>query len=102
MGSGFLEPVYQECLERELEARTIPFASQKELKLAYKGFPLDAKYIADFVCFDKILLEIKAVSQLLGVHRAQVVNYLRATGLRLGLLVNFHSTPTLDYERIVL
>jgi len=102
MGSGFLEPVYQECLERELEARTISFASQKELKLTYKGFPLDAKYIADFVCFDKILLEIKAVSQLLGVHRAQVVNYLRATGLRLGLLVNFHSTPTLDYERIVL
>lgn len=63
---------------------------------------MEATYIADFVCFEKVLLEIKAVSQLAGIHRAQVVNYLRSTGFRLGLLVNFHSTPTLEYERIVL
>jgi len=64
--------------------------------------PLDATFFADFICYEKVLLEVKAVSQLVGGHRSQVLNYLKATGLRLGLLVNFHSSPTLDYERIVL
>jgi len=102
MGSGFLESVYQECLRREFQARGIPVRPQAELKLNYKGMPLDATFFADFICYEKVLLEVKAVSQLVGGHRSQVLNYLKATGLRLGLLVNFHSSPTLDYERIVL
>lgn len=100
-GNGFLEAVYQECLEIELALQGIPFTPQGELHLTYKGRPLKQKYKPDFVCFDKIIIEIKAVSELTDEHRLQVHNYLKATGLKLGLLVNFASTAKLEYERIV-
>ena len=101
-GCGFLEPVYQECMEIELEFQKIPFVSEKSLKLSYRGKELKQTYEPDFVCYDKIILELKAVKQLANEHRAQVLNYLRATGMQLGLLVNFGSYPKLEYERIVL
>ncbi len=100
-GSGFLEGVYQECLEIEFSQRNIPCRSQCELELNYKGQPLRQVYRPDFICFDLIILEIKAVSSLTDEHRAQLHNYLKATGLRLGLLVNFGHYPKLEYERIV-
>src|SRR5947209_1492057 len=100
-GCGFLEAVYQECLELELGFRNIPFQPQAELQLTYKGRTLKQHYYPDFLCFEKIIVEIKAVSELADEHRAQVHNYLKATGLRLGLLVNFGSHPKLKYERIV-
>ena len=102
MGCGFLEPVYQECLEIELTLRFIDFKSQAELKLSYKGRQLSSKYIPDFILYDKIVMEIKAAKELTDAHRAQVYNYLKATGYRLGLLVNFGHFPKLEYERIVL
>ena len=101
-GSGFVESVYQECLEMELGDRKIPFKAQVELALNYKGRPLKSKFKPDFICYDKIVLELKAVSGLTDEHRAQVQNYLRATGMKLALLVNFCHYPKLEYERIVL
>ena len=101
-GSGFVESVYQECLEIELGLRNIPFQAQQELALTYKSRPLKGKFKPDFICHDKIVLELKAVSGLTDEHRAQVQNYLRATGLKLGLLVNFGHYPKVEYERIVL
>ena len=101
-GNGFVEPVYQECLELELTAQKIPFTAQSALRLTYKGTELKQRYIPDFLCYDKIILEIKAVKQLTDEHRAQVLNYLKATGLRLGLLVNFGHYPKVEYERIIL
>ena len=100
-GCGFLEAVFQECLELELGDQSIPFVAQPKLLLNYKGRPLKQTYQPDFICFEKIILEIKAVSALTDEHRAQVHNYLRATGLRLGLLVNFGHYPKLEWERIV-
>jgi GxxExxY protein len=101
VGSGFLEAVYQECLGIELAERGVTFAAQAELRLTYKDRKLAQKYYADFVCLDKIILEIKAVKELDDVHRAQVHNDLKATGLKLGLLVNFGHYPLLEHERIV-
>ena len=100
-GCGFVEPVYQECLSLELARQEIPFKEQLELALSYKGTVLQQTYKPDFVCFDKIILEIKAVSKLCDDHRAQVHNYLKATGLKLGLLVTFGHYPQLEWERIV-
>ena len=101
-GCGFLEAVYQECLELELADRDIPFFAQPKLALNYKGRPLRQTYAPDFVCFDMIIVEIKAVSALNDEHRAQLHNYLRATGHRLGLLVNFGHHPLVEWERIAL
>jgi len=101
-GTGFVEPVYQECLEIELGLRGIPFTAKAQLVLTYKDRTLKRRYKPDFVCFEQIILEIKAVSQLSDEHRAQVHNYLRSTGFRLGLLVNFSHHPLLEYERIAL
>ncbi len=101
MGRGFLEAVYQECLEIEFGLRQIPFRSQVALNLQYKRHRLKQEYIPDFVCYDKIILELKAVSETGNDHRAQVHNYLKATGFKLGLLVNFGHYPKLQYERIV-
>jgi GxxExxY protein len=101
MGCGFLESVYQECLEIELSSKGIPFLAQPELELRYKGKTLEQRYKPDFVCHEKIVLEIKAVSDLCNEHRAQLHNYLKATGYRLGLLVNFGQFPKLQYERVV-
>ena len=102
MGSGFLEAVYQECLERELKARGIPFKSQAEIQIFYNGVPLRQTYRADMVCYDKIILELKAVRNLLPEHSAQLQNYLRATGMRLGLLVNFGHFPKAEIVSIAL
>jgi len=100
-GCGFLEAVYQECLELEFADQAIPFVAQPSLQLTYKGRPLKRTYEPDFVCAEKIVVEIKAVSALTDEHRAQVHNYLRATGHRLGLLVNFGHYPQVESERIV-
>jgi GxxExxY protein len=100
-GSGFLEAVYQECLELEFGLQAIPFEPRATLSLSYKGRPLKQTYIPDFLCFEKIILELKAVSKLVDEHRAQVHNYLKATGHKLGLLINFGHHPGLEIERIV-
>ena len=101
MGCGFLEAVYQECLSIEFSNQAIPFKAQVPLELSYKDQLLQQKYIPDFICFDKVILEIKALKDLCDEHRAQVHNYLKATGYRLGLLVNFGQHAKLQYERIV-
>jgi len=101
-GCGFLEAVFQECLVLEFTDQGIPFEAHPKLQLRYKGRPLTQTYSPDFVCFGKIVLEIKAVAALCDEHRAQVHNYLRATGHRLGLLVNFGHYPKVQSERIAL
>ena len=102
LGSGFLEGVYQEALELELAARGIPFEAQPEITIVYKGTVLHQKYRADIVCFNKIIVELKAVKQVLPEHAAQLQNYLRATGMKLGLIVNFSHHPGVEIKRIVL
>jgi GxxExxY protein len=102
MGAGFLEAVYQECLAQEFEARSIPFIALKPLTLTYKGRSLNQVYRPDFVCFDKIIVELKATSAISQEHRAQTLNYLKGTGLRLGLLINFGVSTKAYIERIVL
>jgi GxxExxY protein len=101
-GCGFVEQVYQECLSIEFGLQNIPFAEQVELSLEYKGRQLEQTFKPDFICFDQIIVEIKAVTALNDQHRAQVHNYLKATGKRLGLLVNFGHYPKVEWERIVL
>lgn len=100
-GCGFLEPVYQECMEIELGLRGIPFKPQQKLGLTYKGHVLRQSYEPDFACYERIIMEIKAVSKLTDEHRAQLLNYLNATGYEVGLLVNFGHYPKLEYERFV-
>ncbi len=99
-GSGFLEPVYDDCLAIELSLQDIPHLPKPRLPLSYKEQILRHHYEPDFVCFDKIILEIKAVTKLADEHRAQVLNYLAASGFQLGLLVNFGHYPKLEWERI--
>jgi GxxExxY protein len=101
MGCGFLEAVYQECLEKELGLRGIPFIAQQDLKLMYKGEPLERTYKPDLICYDSIILELKAVKEISDEHRAQLHNYLKATGMKLGLLANFGHYPKVEIERIV-
>jgi GxxExxY protein len=100
-GCGFLEPVYQECMEIEFDHQKIPFIAQSPLKLSYRGRELKQRYIPDFICFGKVIVELKAVSKLADEHRAQVINYLNASGFELALLINFGSYPKLEWERIV-
>lgn len=101
LGNGFLEAVYQEALEYELRKRNIPFEREKELQIFYDHKPLNQKYKADFVCFEKIIVELKAVSNIDDSHRSQTYNYLNATGFKLGLLLNFGHSNNLEYERII-
>lgn len=100
LGTGFLEAVYQEALELELAARGMPYKSQSEISINYKGKRLRQTYRADIICFDKVILELKAVKQLLPEHAAQLQNYLRATGTKFGLLVNFCSPNGVEVRRI--
>ena len=101
LGNGFLEPVYQESLEVELTNQRIPFQREVTLPIKYKGTLLNKSYIADFIVYDKIILELKALDALSTVHESQVLNYLKATGFKLGILVNF-GQPKLQYKRLVL
>ena len=102
LGSGFLEPVYQEALELEFQLRDIPFASQVDLPIVYKEFTLKKTYRADFVCYESIIVEIKALSALTPVDWAQLMNYLKASRLRVGLLFNFGSVPRMEHRRIII
>jgi GxxExxY protein len=99
-GCGFLEPVYHECLAIEFEYQRIPAISKPALTLSYRGRTLLQTYQPDFVCFEKMIVELKALPHLLDEHRAQLLNYLHAAGFELGLLVNFGHYPKLEYERI--
>ena len=101
-GCGFLEPVYQECLEIEFSFQKIPFTAQQELILKYRGQRLKQTYKPDFICFEKIIVEIKAVSNLIDEHRAQLLNYLHATGYKVGLLINFGHHPKIEHERFII
>ncbi len=101
-GHGFVEPVYQECMELELAHVGIPFEAQMALSLSYRGQQLRSTYIPDLICYGKIIVELKAVRMLIDEHRAQVLNYLKASGMQLGLLVNFGHYPGVEWERIVL
>lgn len=100
LGSGFLERVYQDALEIEFKDRNIPYEREKDIQIMYKGKPLGEPYRADFVCYGKIIVELKAVNEILGIHRAQVINYLKATSMKLGILVNF-SEDVIYPERII-
>jgi GxxExxY protein len=101
LGCGFLEPVCQAALALELAERSVPFEREVDLPLSYKGRPLDVFYRADFVCFDSVIVELKAIRTLSGVEEAQVINYLKATGLQVGLLLNF-GAASLEHRRLVL
>ena len=100
-GCGFLEPVYHECLQIEFELQQIPFLSKPLQTLQYRGRTLIQTFTPDFLCYGKIILEIKAVSTLADEHRAQLLNYLSATGCELGLLVNFGHYPKMEYQRLI-
>ena len=99
LGNGFAEEVYQQCLAREFAARGIPFDAKRELRIFYKGEPIEKTYVPDFMCYDKIIVEIKAVDVLTKEHRSQLMNYLRLTKCRVGLLVNFGSYPKSTIEQ---
>jgi len=100
LGCGFLESVYQEAFEKELQLRHIPFEREKEFEIYYKGHKLTKTFVSDFVCYDKIIVELKSVERLNEAHYAQTLNYMKITGYKLGILVNF-AKPKLEYQRIV-
>lgn len=101
LGCGFLEAVYQEALEIELNQQSIPFIREQQLNIYYKNQLLSKKYQADFICYDKIILELKAIDSIAGIHVSQILNYLKVTGCQLGIIVNF-GERSLRYKRIVL
>jgi GxxExxY protein len=100
MGAGYLEAVYRECLEIEFARRGVPFETGKPLSLIYRGQVLRQTYVADLVCYNRIIIELKAIRTIAPEHRAQTINYLRATGMKLGLLINFGATPRVQIERL--
>ena len=99
IGCGFTEPVYQEALELEFDLRGIPYEREKTFRVTYKGQLLDKEFRADFVCYDSIIVELKAVTDFTDEHYAQVYNYLKASGLSLGLLINF-GKKSLEHKRV--
>ena len=100
--NGYLEAVYQEAMEIELASRRMPFESQKQLKIFYKETPLKKGYVPDLICFDEIIVEIKAIQKLGDAEIAQILNYLHATRLKVGLLLNFASRGKLEWKKLVL
>jgi GxxExxY protein len=102
MGRGFLEPVYQEALEIELGRRHLPFETQKRLIIQYKGQTLNKEYAPDLILFGQIIVELKVLDRLGGTEEAQLLNYLKATGMRVGLLLNFGSRVRLEWKRYVI
>ncbi|MGV3662071.1 MAG: GxxExxY protein [Prosthecobacter sp.] len=98
-GCGFTEPIYQECLEMEMTLQEIPYDSQHQIPLTYKGRRLRYTFIPDIICFGTIIVELKAVSTIVQEHRSQIINYLKATGTKLGLLVNFGADGGVQMER---
>jgi GxxExxY protein len=101
-GNGYSEPVYQDCMQIELTHMEIPFDAQRNFPIRYRDIQLKHTYTPDLLCFGQIIVELKAVKILTDEHRAQVLNYLKVTGLSLGLLVNFGSPSRLEWERIIL
>jgi GxxExxY protein len=102
LGPGFLEEVYQEALERELASRQIPFVAQHPVQILYKGSALDKKYKPDFFVYESIIVELKACKALAPDHEAQLLNYLKATGLPVGYLINFGYPTELEWKRMIL
>lgn len=102
MGRGFLEAVYQECLAIEFKRQNIPYLAQPELTVFYKDMPLKQYYKPDFICFNQIIVELKAVKQITDEHQAQLLNYLTACQFKLGLIVNFGSYPKVEIKRMLL
>lgn len=100
LGSGFLEGVYQDALERELTDRRIPFVREQQIPVLYKGKPLSTPYRADFVCYGSLIVELKAIKKLTEIEEAQVLHYLKATGYKRALLLNF-ATPQLELKRFI-
>jgi GxxExxY protein len=101
LGPGFLEAVYQEAIEIELKNRLIPFSSQRLLGIFYKGIRLNKEYLADLLCFDKIIVELKAIDRLSRKEESQILNYLKAANMRVGVLINFGSVGKLEWKRFV-
>lgn len=101
LGHGFLEAVYQEALAMLFDERHIPYEKEKILEIEFRGKYLKKKYIADFICYDEVIIELKAVSELNNNHFSQVLNYLKATNKKIGLLINF-GAESLEYRRIIL
>jgi GxxExxY protein len=102
LGRGFLEPLYQEAFEIELSRRGLPIEHQKELTILYKGHPLQKNYVADLICFNQIIVELKALNRLTGIDEAQLLNYMKMTRMRVGLLINFGSQVRLEWKRYVI
>ena len=101
LGPGFLESIYQEAMEIELSSRNVPFVAQQPISVRYKGLTLKKQFFADLVCFERIIVEIKALAHLSGTEHAQLLNYLRGTGFPMGILINFGSHGKLEWKRLV-
>ncbi len=101
LGSGYLEPVYQEAMEIESEGQKLPFKAQSRIKIRYKEHTLKKEYIPDFIFYEQVIVEIKALDKLSGKEEAQILNYLKATGYKVGVLINFGSHPKLEWKRFV-
>ncbi len=102
LGTGFLEPVYQEALAIEFSRRGVPFVREKTLNMFYKDVKLEKRYCADFVCYDQIIVELKAMFRLTNIEESQLINYMRVTNLHVGALINFGSRPKLEWKRYVI
>jgi len=101
LGPGFLEAVYQEALETELNLRQIPNSPQQEIQVIYKGMPLKKSYVADLVAYSKVIVEIKAMDHLTPREYSQVINYLKATGFQVGVIINFGSEKEMQWKRLI-